>query len=93
MRRRRSPALEPRPFSGVVAASGGEWRGAPTLTVNPISVAASCAVLEPSTLAVGGDFGVLMGEKGGRRDSGWGLWCIDGGERREKGLWVGTLVY
>ncbi len=52
-------------------------------------------------VAVGGDSGVLMGEKGGRRDSGWGLWCIDGwglwcidgGERREKGLWVGTLVY
>ncbi len=63
--------------------------GAPTLTVDPMSVAALCAVLEPSTLAVavGGDSGVLMGEKGGRRDSGWGLWCIDGGERREKGLW------
>ncbi len=81
--------------------SGG---GAPTLTVDPMSIAAACAVLEPSTLAVavGGDSGVLKGEKGGIRDSGWGLWCIDGWglwcivgwglwciderERREKGL-------
>ncbi len=76
--RRRSPALELRPFGGVVAASGGEWGGsANTHCRSNVCSGFVCGIRTVNT----------------SHGRGWGLWCIDGGERRDKGLWVGTLVY
>ncbi len=51
----------------VYQAEGGGCKGAPTLTVDPMSVTAPCAVLGLS--GVGGDSCVLTGEKGGEGES------------------------